>query len=180
MNHFLQSLLIHFLILGLFLTWALLVPRHLETKNQIMVEGAPSLNQKILATAKNNKKVDLAIESDEKKSEMNLAESAGVAPSEMQKYLIQVSRQINQFKKYPEDARMNEQEGIVEVLLEIAPNGKVIHFALSQLSSFESLNQAVLMAIQKMGDLPPLPLDLAGNLQKNPIKLRVPIRFQLI
>ncbi len=103
----------------------------------------------------------------------------GIAPTEMQKYLSNVVAGINRVKKYPREAQFNEQEGVVTVLIEIGPDGKILRTQLEKSTVFESLNAAAMAAIQKLGNLPPLPLQPSGNPVSRPIQLHVPIHFQL-
>jgi protein TonB len=106
-------------------------------------------------------------------------ESGGIAPSEMQKYFIEVVSRLNRIKKYPKDAQFNEQEGVVQVLLEIAPDGKLIRSEIEKSTAFKSLNDAALNAIQSLGQLPALPLKPSGLAPSRPILLHIPIHFKL-
>lgn len=106
-------------------------------------------------------------------------EGGGIAPTEMQKYIIEIVNRINRNKRYPKDAQFNEQEGVVEILLEVFPDGKIARSEISKKTPFESLNQAALAAVQKLGALPPLPVGANGNPVLKPITLHIPIHFQL-
>jgi protein TonB len=112
----------------------------------------------------------------------SIAKSFGensISATEMQKYLSEVANRINRIKQYPKEARIKEQEGAVEVLLEVSPEGKILNSVIATPSAFESLNHSALIAVQKLGLLPPLPLDSSGKPALQPIQLRIPIRFQL-
>jgi len=111
----------------------------------------------------------------------SLEESAGgtIPPNEMQKYMLEVVARINRVKQYPKEAQFNEQEGIVTVMLEVAPDGNVIKTELEKGAAFESLNRAAMAAIQKLGTLPPLPPRASGTPPTKPIQLHIPIHFQL-
>jgi TonB family protein len=103
----------------------------------------------------------------------------GIEATEMQKYFLEISNRINRSKVYPKDAQFNEQEGVVQVLLKISPEGKVISSEIKKGTAFKSLNDAAMSAIQKIGDLPALPLKPSGMPINKPILIHVPIRFHL-
>jgi len=65
-------------------------------------------------------------------------------------------------------------------MIEIAPSGSILHAELGKTSPFESLNHAAITSIQKLGTLPPLPADTDGKPPSAPIRLKIPIRFQLL
>jgi protein TonB len=106
-------------------------------------------------------------------------EGGGIAPSEMQKYIIEIVNRIQRTKQYPKDAQFNEQEGMVEILIEVAPNGQITKAVLTKKTPFESLNQAALSAVQKLGVLPPLPARPDGTPATRSVSLHIPIHFQL-
>lgn len=103
----------------------------------------------------------------------------GIAASELQKYFQDIVRRIHQVKKYPKDARFNEQEGVVQVLLEISPGGDLVRIQLEKECPFKSLNDAAFHAIQSLGKLDPLPLKPDGTPASRSIMLHIPIHFQL-
>lgn len=112
--------------------------------------------------------------------ESSLEESAGgLPPNEMQKYILEIVNRIDRVKQYPKEARFNEQEGTVEVSLFVSTEGMISKIELSKKTPFDSLNQAALSAVQKIGALPPLPVRADGTPMTGSMKLYVPIRFQL-
>jgi protein TonB len=106
-------------------------------------------------------------------------EGGGIAPSEMQKYIIEIVNRIQRTKQYPKDAQFNEQEGMVEILIEVAPTGQITKAVITKKTPFESLNQAALSAVQKLGVLPPLPARPDGTPATRAVSLHIPIHFQL-
>lgn len=106
-------------------------------------------------------------------------EGGGITPSEMQKYIIDIVNRIQRTKQYPKDAQFNEQEGVVEILIEVAPNGQITKEVITKKTPFESLNQAALSAVQKLGVLPPLPARPDGTPATRAVSLHIPIHFQL-
>ncbi len=103
----------------------------------------------------------------------------GIPASEMQKYFIEVVNRLHRTKQYPKEAQFNEQEGVVRVLLEIAPDGRILRSEVEKNSTFKSLNDAAIAAVQKLGQLPPLPLKPSGAPTSKPIILHIPIHFKL-
>jgi TonB family protein len=97
----------------------------------------------------------------------------------MQKYIAEVVSRIQRVKQYPKDAIFNEQEGLVEVLIEIAPDGKINRSQITKSTPYQSLNAAAIQAVEKLGILPPLPQASESKPVKSPIQLRIPIHFQL-
>ncbi len=173
MSFFLKSLFIHLFLIGI-IALAILIPSHIrDGQSQITLVGFASslpnpLNKNSLLKTEHSKESQ-----DESKSEnTSIISSNGESlnPSEMQSYLQEISNRINRIKKYPESARLDEQEGVVELFIEVSPQGKVVHLEITKPAAFPALNQAAIEAVQKMGDLPPL---------KEPLKLRIPVQFQL-
>ncbi len=105
--------------------------------------------------------------------------SGGIAPNEMQLYIMEVVKRIERNKKYPKDAQFNEQEGMVELSMEVLPDGTIQKSEILKKTPFDSLNQSALAAVQKIGSLPPLPPKKDGTPASKPIVLRIPIHFQL-
>jgi len=175
--HLFQSLLLHLLLMGILLVAIHFGPSRVEGMHSIALENI-SLNKPVKTI---NSETDEA-----SKVQINTSAPTGatspeslpgqtqenISPSLIQNYLQEISNRINRVKKYPEAARMNEQEGVVEVMLEVAPSGEVLRSEIKKSSTFDSLDHAALSAIQGIGTLPPFPAS-------KPIQLRVPIQFQL-
>lgn len=107
------------------------------------------------------------------------SEGGGIPATEMQKYLSEVVNRINRVKRYPKDAQFNEQEGVVGLIVEVAPDGKILRSQLEKTTAFDSLNLAAMEAIQKIGALPPLPKLPSGEAVQHSVQLHIPLHFQL-
>ena len=181
--YLLRSLIIHVVLLAVVATMLYVGASHLPTTSQIALDNI-SVNPGESETKKTalNKAPELTVPSisDSETTANQPLSGSGIPVSEMQKYLSEVMNRINRVKEYPKDARIKEQEGIVELLVEVAPDGKILGTKLSKPSSFESLNQAAILAVQKLGTLPPLPLNSAGSPLGEPIELHIPMQFQLL
>ncbi len=104
------------------------------------------------------------------------AQEAGQSPgSEMQRYLSEIMNRLHARKKYPKSAQFNEQEGLVQIRMEIAPDGRLIRAEVEKPCAFQVLNEAALDAVRAIGTLPPLP---QSNSSKN-VVLHVPIHFKI-
>ena len=173
--HLLRSILLHLLIIGIVVVALSIGSKNPENSNSIVdLENAPASSgdapqQKV--TVKNETPLT-PVQQLELGSTPNQTGHESISDSEMKNYILEISKRINQLKKYPETARMHAQEGVVEVLLEVAPNGKILHTEITRPTAFESLNQAALTAVQRIGGLPPLPVS-------DPIRFRITIQFKL-
>jgi TonB family protein len=104
------------------------------------------------------------------------AQEVGINSSaEMQMYLSGIIARINAKKKYPKSAQFNEQEGLVQIRMEIGQDGLVIHAEVEKPCAFPTLNDAALEAVRSVEKLPPLP---PSNSAKS-IVLHAPIRFKI-
>ncbi|MBU6375234.1 MAG: energy transducer TonB, partial [Bdellovibrionales bacterium] len=105
-------------------------------------------------------------------SPQEIGQSAG---SEMQVYLSGIIARINAQKKYPRSAHFNEQEGLVQILLEVAPDGRLIRTEVEKPCAFPVLNEAALDAVRAIGTLQPLPQSYSSK----SVVLHVPIHFKI-
>jgi TonB family protein len=103
------------------------------------------------------------------------SESSGALASEIQRYLGEVISRIDSKKRYPKAAQFNEQEGLVQVLLEVSGQGVILRTELEKASPFPLLNEAALDAVRAIGTLPPLPVSYSSK----SIVLHVPIHFRI-
>ncbi len=88
-------------------------------------------------------------------------------------YLGYLRSQIESHKKYPREAVLRREEGLVEVSLTLQKNGRLTDLSISQ-SASPVLDRAALDAIRALPDLPAPPADLQA-----PLNLKIPIRFEL-
>lgn len=122
---------------------------------------------------------ETATKKEEGTGDHNDASEGTIPPSEMQRYLGEVVQRINRTKQYPKDAQFNEQEGVVAVVVEIAPDGKILRSEIEKAAPYESLNKAALAAVGRLGVLPPLPMTSTGKPVSKPIQIHIPIHFRL-
>jgi TonB family protein len=114
-------------------------------------------------------------EASEGSTEVSPQEIGQSQGSEMQAYLSGIIARINAKKKYPKSAQFNEQEGLVQIRMEIARDGRVIRSEVEKPCAFPALNEAAMDAVLSIGELPPLP---PSNSSKS-IVLHVPIHFKI-
>ena len=88
-------------------------------------------------------------------------------------YLGYLRSQIESHKKYPREAVLRKEEGLVEVSFTLQKNGRLTDLSISQ-SASPVLDHAALDAIRALPDLPAPPADLQA-----PLNLKIPIRFEL-
>ena len=104
---------------------------------------------------------------------------AVIPPDELQKYIAILIERIHQAKEYPKSALKAEEEGLVEISITIAPDGRMVRSELIRSSSFQALDQSAIAVINKLGTLPALPLNAEGKAPLEPIVLKSPIQFKL-
>ncbi len=102
---------------------------------------------------------------------------SGIPDSVLQQYLGEIRQRIESTKRYPKDARMNGQEGIVGLRIRIAPDGTLLEVEVESPAMFPSLNQAAVSAVKAHQKFPEAPS--SGSPRTEPITLHLPIRFVL-
>jgi protein TonB len=95
-------------------------------------------------------------------------------PAEFGPYLANFRRRIQELVVYPLSARRRGLAGKVEVEVVLEPTGRVRDVALVASSSHSMLDDAALDAVRS---LPPVPLP--ENLPRRPLRVRLPIVFDL-
>jgi len=86
-----------------------------------------------------------------------------------------ISKEIRRYQKYPPVAQRKGWEGTAEVLLQIAPDGKVTNITLGKSSGRSILDEEALNMVRKASPLPPAPQNLRGR----ELTVTVPIVFKL-
>lgn len=109
---------------------------------------------------------------DDLKGSSNLPQSGGELGPALS-YQAQLQSLIERRKKYPRQARLRREEGLVEVSLILQKSGVISEILITQ-SATPSLDRAVLEAIQSIGPLPAPPAEMSA-----PNRVRIPIRFSL-
>ena len=95
-------------------------------------------------------------------------------PAEFGPYLASFRRRIQELVVYPLSARRRGVTGKVEVEVVLEPTGRVRDVAVVASSSHSMLDDAALDAVRS---LPPVPLP--ENLPRRPLRVRLPIVFDL-
>ena len=103
-----------------------------------------------------------------------------VAPDAVDDALTQhysglLSAQIRRYQRYPLIAQRRGWEGTAEVLLKIAPDGRVVDITLGRSSGRDVLDQEALNMVRRAAPLPQAPEGLRGHR----LNVTVPIVFRL-
>jgi len=101
--------------------------------------------------------------------------SPSADPSLLLTYGQSISKEIRRYQKYPPVAQRKGWEGTAEVLLQIAPDGKVTNITLGKSSGRSILDEEALNMVRKASPLPPAPQNLRGR----ELTVTVPIVFKL-
>ncbi|MDR2141699.1 MAG: TonB family protein [Deltaproteobacteria bacterium] len=88
-------------------------------------------------------------------------------------YKSQISRRLNQFKKYPPAAMAKGLKGVAYVSFRVNPNGRVSAARLVTSSGFPVLDEEALALLRRSSPFPPLPESLGLNY----LELSAPISF---
>jgi protein TonB len=90
-------------------------------------------------------------------------------------YIAVISAKLARYKRYPNRARKQQQEGTVTLFFIVKRNGKVIESSISESSGYPLLDKAVLRMLKKASPLPPFPQDM----EQSQLSIRIPIEFKL-
>jgi periplasmic protein TonB len=96
-----------------------------------------------------------------------------VSPEAVRKWQITVNTRLNQFKRYPEPARLKHQEGIATVVFTLDRTGHVISAEIVKSSGSAILDQETLDVLTRAQPFP-VPPDGAGG---QDLFLKVPISY---
>jgi len=103
------------------------------------------------------------------------ARPAPAPPTASPSYQGLLLAQLERSKRYPREARMLHQEGIVSLRFTLDRAGKLLAFRLEHSSGHRALDEEVLAMIQRAAPLPPFPPEMT----EPQLELVVPIRFSL-
>jgi protein TonB len=93
----------------------------------------------------------------------------------MSAYKGQISKKLNQYKKYPVEAMTRKLKGVARVSFRINAQGKVSAARLAASSGFPVLDQEAMALLKRCSPFPPIPAALGlTNLELN-----VPISFSV-
>ena len=85
-----------------------------------------------------------------------------------------IVRRVEELKRYPADARLEQAEGKVVVKVVIQEDGSVINVEVVKSSGFQSLDQAAMSLMHQAG-----PFHLTRPLGKPTLAVRVPINYAI-
>jgi len=98
----------------------------------------------------------------------------GEVPAEFGPYLARFRERIQELVVYPLAARRRGLAGRVEIELLLEPSGRVSDVAVVESSSHVFLDEA---AVEAVRSLPPMPLP--EHLPRRPLRVRLPVIFQI-
>jgi len=90
-------------------------------------------------------------------------------------FLQLVKMRIETLKKYPDQARERNQQGLVVIEFELEKEGRVMAVRVQRSSGVNLLDQAAVQAVQKAAPFPRAPKGLFAY----PVRLRVGVAFEL-
>ena len=102
-------------------------------------------------------------------------ESAAGQRAAERAYLTALQRAIARHQRYPASARRHGQTGVATLSFVIEADGRLSQIRLAQSSGHESLDQAALQALARLGRFDPIPKSIG----RSRWSLRIPIRFDL-
>lgn len=99
----------------------------------------------------------------------------GGNPGEREDFFAAVQAWLEQHKRYPRQARMRSQTGVVLLRFVLLPDGRVREYEVVESSGFATLDAAATKLIERAQPMPRIPEPLA----RSQLELVVPIAFQL-
>lgn len=102
--------------------------------------------------------------------------SAGGFKGSNQDYFTHLMAWLNQYKRYPIDAKKLKQQGIVQLQFTLNPMGKILAKSIKKSSGYSLLDQSALTMLTQAEPLPAPP----EQLQRERLTLVIPINFSLI
>ena len=86
-----------------------------------------------------------------------------------------LTARLQQAKRYPNDARVNSEQGVAYLRVALNRAGGVLSARIERSSGFASLDNETLALAQRASPLPPPPPEVPGD----PVVLVIPVRFTL-
>lgn len=102
--------------------------------------------------------------------------AVGSKSSDVANYQSILAAHLSKFKKYPNEALVSEQEGIIIVRVSMDENGNVLSRAIKKGCPYDVLNSETLALFERASPLPAPPSDLIKN---GKVTLSLPIRYNL-
>ncbi|MDR1873258.1 MAG: energy transducer TonB [Deltaproteobacteria bacterium] len=96
-------------------------------------------------------------------------------PDLMAAYKSQISRKLNQFKKYPTAAMARNLKGVAKVSFRVTASGRVLGARLVASSGYAVLDEEAMALLKRCSPFPAIPKDLGLS----ELELNVPISFSV-
>lgn len=135
--------------------------------------------QKEIANASENSKfknesLSAPLQSNEDKTQTIVS---GNAKEQVKSYQALLMAHLTKFKKYPQEAIMQKQEGVVRIRVSIDENGNVLSKELKKSCPYAVLNDEVLSLFKRASPLPKPPKEMLKN--GNKISFVMPIDYNI-
>ncbi|MDE5913890.1 MAG: energy transducer TonB, partial [Campylobacter jejuni] len=135
--------------------------------------------QKEIANASENSKfknesLSAPLQSNEDKTQTIIS---GNAKEQVKSYQALLMAHLTKFKKYPQEAIMQKQEGVVRIRVSIDENGNVLSKELKKSCLYAVLNDEVLSLFKRASPLPKPPKEMLKN--GNKISFVMPIDYNI-
>ncbi|HDZ4995764.1 TPA: energy transducer TonB [Campylobacter jejuni] len=135
--------------------------------------------QKEIANASENSKfknesLSAPLQSNEDKTQTIIS---GNAKEQVKSYQALLMAHLTKFKKYPQEAIMQKQEGVVRIRVSIDENGNVLSKELKKSCPYAVLNDEVLSLFKRASPLPKPPKEMLKN--GNKISFVMPIDYNI-
>ncbi|WP_038815746.1 energy transducer TonB family protein [Campylobacter jejuni] len=135
--------------------------------------------QKEIANASENSKfknesLSAPLQSNEDKTQTIVS---GNAKEQVKSYQALLMTHLTKFKKYPQEAIMQKQEGVVRILVSIDESGNVLSGELKKSCPYTVLNDEVLSLFKRASPLPKPPKEMLKNGDK--ISFVMPIDYNI-
>ncbi|HED7695359.1 TPA: energy transducer TonB [Campylobacter jejuni] len=135
--------------------------------------------QKEIANASENSKfknesLSAPLQSNEDKTQTIVS---GNAKEQVKSYQALLMAHLTKFKKYPQEAIMQKQEGVVRIRVSIDESGNVLSKELKKSCPYAALNDEVLSLFKRASPLPKPPKEMLKNGDK--ISFVMPIDYNI-
>lgn len=135
--------------------------------------------QKEIANASENSKfknesLSAPLQSNEDKTQTIVS---GNAKEQVKSYQALLMAHLTKFKKYPQEAIMQKQEGVVRIRVSIDESGNVLSKELKKSCPYAALNNEVLSLFKRASPLPKPPKEMLKN--GNKISFVMPIDYNI-
>lgn len=97
----------------------------------------------------------------------------GLGEGERNEYIASLIRLISQYQHYPKASILNEEEGVVQITVNLGGDGRLLGSEVSKSSGFSRLDEAALKTIRQIAVFPMPARQMSG------LALAIPIRYDL-